>query len=1039
MRLIHVSHRRRIAIFLLLLALVAAGVVSALRLPSSIFPAVTFPIVKVIADVGEEPAARMIPTVTRPLEQAVDRVPGIQRVLSTTSRGSTEMSANFAWGTDMQVALQRVQAEVERIRPDLPPDTRVEVEWMNTSVFPILGYALTSGTRTQSELWTLAKYTLEPELIRIAGVSRVEIQGGRQRELQIHLDLPALAGRGLTAADVIEAIGRDNQVLSSGLVERNHELYLTLVDGRADGLGALGQLAIPVPGGGAPVRLAELGTMASADAVSYVRTSAAGRDAVLVNIIQQPSANTVAIAQGVAKLLADRPQLIPRDVAWSSFYDQARFITDSVHGVRDAILIGVGLAGLVLLLFLRRWKLTLIAVATIPVVVALVFLGLAVTGQTVNLMTLGGIAAALGLVADDAIVVVENIHRHRETGVSRHPVVSGTVELLPALAGSSLSTIVVFLPFAFLTGITGAFFKPLALTMVLALVASFLLATFVIPVLIGVVDRAAARGEVASSEESAVASEEQEAAADEAAAGESDRRRALAPPRWAGRLVRLWPVALLALAALGAGGYLLLKAVETDFLPSMDEGSIILDYWTPAGTSLDDTDRMLHQAEKVIQSLPDVRGYSRRTGTQLGFFITEPNRGDYVIELEPRRQRRPVDEVIDALRSGIEKVEPAIQTDFGQLLEDDIGDLSGGVPQPIEVKVFGEDQAVLQQKARQIAAILSRLRGVEDVFDGITIAGPALDLRVKSYELARRSITTEDLQRQVAAALLGTVASDVRIGERIYDVRVFAGHDRDVSAVQVLGADGSIVPLRDLATVTTGSPEAEVNRDNLKTYLGVTARLANRSLGSAVGEIRQQLARQVPLPEGMSLEYGGQYAQQQSSFKGLLGVLFAGLLLVAVIMLFEFGDWRAPLLTAAIALAVLPGVFGALMLAGMTLNISSFVGAIMMVGIVGENAIFVIHEGQLELRRGLSPREAWAIAIRRRLRPVVMTILATAFALAPLALALGEGSQLLQPLAVAVIGGFLLSGPLVLWVLPALYARLDAQGRLAGAGDAGVA
>jgi len=1042
-------HARSTAILLLVAVLVAAGSYVALRLPAAIFPSVTFPIVKLIADAGDAPTARMIPKVTRPLEEGVTRVPGIQRVLSTTSRGSTEISAQFVWGTDMQVALQRVQAEVARVRPDLPTDTRVDVEWMNTSIFPILGYALTSDTASQAELRQLAEYTLKPELIRIQGVSQVQIQGGRQREMQIHLDPDKLAGRHLTPGAVIDALKKDDVELTGGLVERNHELYLAVVSGRADSLTSLGALTVPVPGG-VPVRLDALGTVDSADAVSYVRTTADGKEAVLVNIIQQPSANTVSIARGIDQLLQKRGDLIPKDVQWSPFYDQARFITASVHGARDAIVIGVALAALVLLLFLRAWRMTLVAILTVPLTVALVLLGFKVTGQTINLMTLGGIAAAIGLVIDDAIVVVENIHRHRESAraapvadqPAHPPEVSGIADLLPALMGSSLSTIVVFLPFALLPGVTGAFFKPLALTMVLALLASFFLSAFAVPVATRLIERRHATRDGDEPDPDG-----QDDRSDESDENEEDDAPQTVPRtvRWSRRAIGWWPVAALVLVGLGVGGYLLVKSLETDFLPAMDEGSIILDYWTPAGTSLEETTGMLREVERVIQSIPDVAGYSRRTGTQLGFFITEPNRGDYVIELKPRKQRRPVEEVISELRTKIAAVEPAVNTDFGQLLEDNIGDLTGGVPQPIEIKVFGENQATLRRTAKKVATIAENVQGVEDVFDGITISGPTLRIDPKPAELSRRNLTTQDLHQDVQTALVGTVAGDLRIGERVYDVRVFTPGERDLSRLHLLADDGSSIPLTDVARVSTGAPEAEIDRDDLKTYLGVTARLSGRSLGGAVAEIKRQLEQKLSLPAGMSLEYGGLYAQQQSSFKGLLGVLLAGLVLVAVVLLFELGDWRAPLLVALIALAVLPGVLGALLLTGMTLNISSFVGAIMMVGIVGENAVFVIHEARMQLREaGLAKplsrqrvRDAWATAARRRIRPVVMTILATASALAPLALALGEGAQLLQPLAIAVIGGFVLSGPLVLWVLPVLYCRLDPNGRLAGGGGAG--
>ncbi len=1013
MSLVRSARRRAAAVYGVLGLLVGAGIYAAARLPSSIFPSVTFPIVKVIADVGEEPAARMMPTVTRPLEEAILRVPGIRLVRSTTSRGSTEISAEFAWGTDMQVALQRVQAETQRIRPDLPGDTRIDVEWMNTAIFPIQGYALTSTTRSQAELRELAEFTLKPALIRITGVSEVQIQGGRQREFQIWLDPGQLAARRLAVGDVVDAVRRNHDVLSAGLTEQNHELYLTLVDGRVQGVDALSRLAVSVANG-PPATLADLGELRVADAVSYIRTTADGAPAVLVNLIRQPSANTVAIADGVRRLFLEQPDLLPTDVHWTTFYDQARFVTDSVRGTRDAILIGVVLAGLVLLVFLRDFRLTLVAVGAIPLTVAIVGLALGITGQTINLMTLAGVAAAIGLIADDAIVVVENIERHRSEGRSEDPADSGLVELLPALVGSSLSTTVILLPFAVLAGVVGAFFKPLALTMALALGVSFLIAALVVPVTIGRLGIGTSR---------------------------TDARRPERKEPW--RFLGWYERAVAAcirrggVSAAALGGCIvvmlvLYRGIGTDFLPAMDEGAIILDYWTPPGTSLTDTDAMLAEAEKIIRALPDVASYSRRTGTQLGFFITEPNRGDYVITLKPRGKRRDVEAVIDDLRARIATAEPAIRTDFGQLLEDVIGDLTGGVPQPIDIKVFGTDPTLLATKARQIATILDSVPGVADAFDGIVIAGPALHVQVNSLAAARYGLTTDAIHAAVEPAVTGTIVDQLGIGDRMYDLRVFTRHTGALSELPVRAgsAPGALIPLSTLASVSTGAPEAEINRENLRTFIGVTARLSGRDLGSTIAEIRRRIAAQVRLAPGMSIQYGGQYEQQQNSFRELFLVLLGSLVLVSLVVLFEFGDWRAPLVTSACAVAVLAGVLLALLLTGMTLNISSYVGAIMMVGIVGENAIFVIHEGRLELARGTPAETAWARASRRRLRPVAMTVLATAFALLPLAIALGHGSQLMQPLAIAVIGGFVLSGPVVLLVLPAFYRLLDPAGRL---------
>jgi cobalt-zinc-cadmium resistance protein CzcA len=992
---------RRAASLALVLVLAIVGTWIAARLPSSIFPEVTFPIVKVIADAGEVPAIGMIPAVTRPLEEAIRRVPGVVSVRSTTSRGGAELSVMFDWGTDMVAALQRVQAETEQIRPELPADTTIETEWMNPASFPILGYALTSDSKTQAQLLTLANYTLKPALLRVPGVSEVQIQGGRDREFQIWLDAAAMDGHGLTAGDVVDAVRSQNQVLSAGLVEQNHELYLALVDGRVDSVDALGRIAIPVEKG-PPVPLTALGQVQVADEVSYIRTTANGEPAVLINVLRQPAANTVAIADGIDELFANRDALVPSDVQWSTFYDQASFVRASVAGTRDAIAIGVALAGLVLLVFLRRLQPTVVAVVVIPVTVAIACIPLGAAGQTANLMTLAGVAASIGLIADDAIVVIEHLDHHRGAGSVR--------TLLPALVGSSLATTVILLPFSLLTGVVGAFFRPLALTMALMLTGSFFLAWAIVPI---AMSRSQRSGTPPESPEEPV------------------QRGRYA--RFVEFLVRHPSIAVLVTAVLVASSALLLVPIGTDFLPEMDEGSIVLDYWTPPGTSLSETDAMLRDAEQAFRTLPDIAGYSRRTGAQLGFFVTEPNTGDYVINLKPRSERRAIDEVIDDIRRRIEAVQPAVEVDFGQLIEDEIGDLTGGEPQPIDLRIFGGDEQVLQARARQIASILEHVEGVEDVFDGITISGPALRIAVDPIRAARAGLDTEAVHAAVEPFLTGTLLDPIRVGDRQYDLRVLARKDGGLDTLRLRApASGESIPLSDVAEIATTVPEAEINREDLDTFVGVTARLSGRDLGGAVREIKQTLARELPLAPGQTIRYGGLYEQQQQSFRGLLLVLLAGLVLVGNIVMFEFGDWRAPVLVIVCALAVPSGVLLALLATGTTLNISSFVGAIMMVGIVGENAIFVIHDAQSRLRAGQPVPDAWVSASRRRLRPVAMTVLATAFALAPLALGIGAGSQLVQPLAIAVIGGFVLSGPIVLLLLPALYAAIDPKGRLAG-------
>ena len=951
-----------------------------LRLPSAIFPSVGFPIIKLIADVGEEPAARMMPTMTRPLEEALLRVPGIERVVSTTSRGTAELAAHFAWGTDMPAALSRVHEELDRLH--LPGAAKLQVEWMTTSAFPIEGYALTSDTHSPGELRELAEYELKPALVRIPGVAQVQIQGGRRREFQVRLDPAALQGRGLAAADAVRALRESHVELAAGLTERNHELYLAIVDGRVDGLENLERISVPVAEG-PPAALRDLGEVRVADQVSYVRTTVDSNEAVLVNLVRQPTANTLEIAREVDARLRQIGHILPRDVRFSTVYDQARFIADSMRGTRDAMLLGVALAGVVLFAFLRSRRLTLVAMAAIPVTIAITGLALSLAGETLNLMTLAGVAAALGLVADDAIVVVEEL---AHTGSLRG--------LLPALAGSSLATTVILVPFARLPSVVGAFFRPLALTLALALAVSFAVASVALPLAL---ELTGARAKPPNAEPGRLE--------------RASRALAKLAVRRGGAAV----VVLLLLMAAGAGLY---TAIGSDFLPEMDEGAIVLDYWTPPGTSLTDTHLMLKEVEKQILELADVATCSRRTGTQLGFFITEPNRGDFVIQLKPRSMRRPAAEVIDELRGRIAAAQPALHTDFGQVLEDQIGDLTGGVAQPIDVKLFGNDRAALEAGARRIAQILSTVRGVDDVFDGIVVAGPALEIKVAAEAAARHGLTASDIHAEVEPAIACTLVDPVRIGDRLYDLRVLlAGGPPELENLPIR-ARGALLRLGDVASVSTGAPETEIQREDLATFVGVTARLTGRDLGSAMSEIRGRLERELPLGPGMFVSYGGQYEQKVQSFRGLARVLLAGLLFVGLLVWFEFGDWRPALVAVACALGALAGSLAALLVARQTLNVSSYVGAIMVVGIAGENAIFVIHEAQRSRARGLAAVDAWLAAAQRRLRPVAMTSLATIFALAPLAFAIGDGAQLMQPLAIAVMGGFALVAPLVLWVLP---------------------
>lgn len=1002
------SHRRAILFTAIVLSI--GGIFAAINLPISLFPNIDFPRIVMIADNGEEPADRMMIDVTRPLEEAARAIPGVTLVRSATSRGSSEISVNFKWGIDIVQALQLLQGKVAGIRNELPATVSVDIERMNATVFPIEGFSLTSDSLDQVQLRDLAYYIIRPVLVRISGVAEVMVVGGRTREFLVKVDPQKLQSYGLSIDDVAQVVKKTNFVSSTGLVERNYQIYLSLVNGLYESVEDIGNTVIDFKGG-VPIKISDIATVEPSEKIEYIRVTADGKPAALVNIIRQPDGNTVEIGSSVRRALQELSSVIPHGVKIKYFYDQGDFISSSIGSARDSIAVGILLAIVILFVFLRSFRISAVAIITVPAVIATTLFVLYAMGHTLNIMTLGGIAAAVGLIIDDTVVMIENIFRHlRAEGKTVKLAISHSLrELLPAVIGSSLSSIVVFLPFGFLSGVTGAFFKPLAVTMAVALSVSLVYSLTLVPII----------SEKLITDRVAAIQVERERRSSHPVATVYDRViRFLI--KWKA-LTPVWMIVIFGLA------YVTYTHIGSGFMPDMDEGSFVLDYKSPPGTSLDETNRMLMQVEKIIRTLPEIDSYSRRTGTQLGFFITEPNNGDFLIRLKNNRSRS-VFQIIDELRSRIEASEPALQIDFGQAMQDLIGDLSY-TPAPIEIKIFGSDQKVIEQKAREVADLIKQVPGVVDVFDGIVVSGPSLDVRVDRTMAARAGLTPEDLLAQLRTMIEGAADTYVLRGEKLIGVRIRFPGDYHSSLEQIEDVSlktpkGFYVLLKDIAHVDVIKGQSEIDREDLKLDVPVTARISGRDLGSTMADIKRALNEKLVLPQGVIYTFGGLYQAQQESFLGLLIVLIAASLLVITVLIYEFEGFAV---TAAVFLTNLTSICGvllALYITGISLNISSFVGMIMIVGIVQENGVFVIHMVHELEQSGKSKLDALVEGTAMRARPILMTTFAAVFALSPLALGIGAGAQMQQPLAVAVIGGFTLSSLLLLFQLPVLYAFL---------------
>jgi CzcA family heavy metal efflux pump len=1004
----HWTARHGKPIVFVILTLVAVGIFLALNIPIAVFPDTDFPRVVVGVDNGVFPINQMLVQVTKPLEDSLNQVQGLESIWSRTSRGTAEIDLFFNWNVDMYRTLELVNAALSRAQGQLPPTARLNAQRMTFAAFPVMGYSLTSDKLTQSALWEMATYDIRPRLNRLPGVSILTVQGGKTPEFQVQPDPARLVQTQTTVPNILDAIGRTNMIDSPGLFAENHELILGLVSGLAQSTAEINNIVVKTTPSGAPLRIGDIAKVSPSVAPVYTVVTANARPAVLLNVYRQPSGNTVAVANAVHREIDQIRRELPKGVELRPFYDQSEIVGESITSVRDAIVLGLVLASLIMVLFLRDWGTSLVAGLVIPATIAVTFIVLRVLGQTFNLMTLGGLAAAVGLVIDDAIVVVENIVMHRDMGQSRAEAIRNAIrEIRIPLLGSTITPIVVFLPLIAIVGVEGVFFRALAVTVGASLLTSLALALTWTPTLSHHLLRNRARRDPA---------EHHTVPPGLMRAYERSLRIALE---------RKWVLGLFAVVLI-AGTYYCYNNIGTDLLPAMDEGGFIVDYIMPAGASLEETNRVIAHIEKILLATPEVENISRRTGMELGpAQVTEPNTGDISVKLKQKR-KRSADDVIAEVRGKIKRAEPVPDIEVVQLLQDMIGDLTSA-PEPVVIKLFDQDPALLSQWAPTVAEAIKKIPGVVDVEDGIenTISGPARTFTVDPVAAARAGFSAQELELDASAVMQGEPAANpVVINDRSYNIRVRFPEEyaRDLNSIRktlLISGTGKTATLGSLANMTEDPGQVEVRRENLQRDVQVTGRFEHLDLGTGMKAVQQAIA-DLKMPPSIRVQYGGLYAEQQASFKEFEFVLGLAIVLVFIVLLFEFGNFAAPTAVLSSALLSTCGVFLALLLTHTTFNLSSFMGLIMVVGIVAKNGILLLDADQKYRGEGIPAEQAMIQAGERRLRPIMMTALATIAGMLPLAFGFGAGSQMLQPLAIAVIGGILASMVLSLVVTPAM-------------------
>lgn len=993
----HLHSKYKYPILAIAILLLGGGFFSYQNLKTGLFPDITFPKIKVIADAGQQPVDKMMTTVTIPLENIIRRTEGLQYIRSTTSRGSCEISVFLDWDMDINTAKSQIESFINQSKSNILPKTVFSVEKMNPSILPVMGYSVEGDGLSQVELKKIAKYTIKPYLAATPGVADIVVIGGKDKEYRIELKPAVIKSLGISISSIQNAVSNANLLQSNGYITDYDRMYLSLTDNAVEDISDLQDLVI-INSPKRLIRLKDVATIKVSEVKEYVKILANGKNVPTIAVIKQPNANLVEINTHIEKKVKELAGILPKNVVLKPYYKQANFVNTSISSIKDVLWIGLALALGVVILFLRSFTASMVVLFTIPVSLSFTLILLEAFNYTFNIMTLGAVAAAIGLMIDDVVIIIEQIHKIKEEDPEKpmswvaHKAIQ---HLFPAMVGSSLSTLVIFIPFVLMTGVAGAYFQVMAYTMIIALAASFVVTWLVVPVLSILFTRKSSRSKHTKKE---------------------------SKTKWIHHILKKPVIGLVFLVICLVIMVVIPSRLPSGFLPEMDEGSIILDYNSPVGTTLEETDRMLQIVNKVLDNQPEVEAYSARLGTQLGFFITEPNRGDYLIKLKDKRNKTTT-EVSDEIRSKIEEKLPQLTIDFGQVIGDMLGDLMSSV-QPIEVKVFGDDVNKLETLSKEIASQIENVTGTADVNDGIIVAGPVLNIQPDAAKLSQFGLTVSDFQLQLQTQIQGTVLSTVIDKEQIINIRLiypgaYQTSIENIKNAAILLPTGNSIPINTVARISTKKGVAEINRENQKSMGVITARLDNRDLGSTLNEIQQTLQKNLSLPTGYTIKYGGAYQEQQQAFKELMTILVAAILLVFIVILFLFRKIKIAFAIIVIAILGVSGSLLSLFITGTPLNVGSYMGIIMIVGIIGENAIFTYRQYQ-DTDESLTHLQKIEYAIAARLRPKLMTAFAAITALMPLALGIGAGAELHQPLAIAVIGGLIFALPLLLVVLPTI-------------------
>lgn len=1022
-RLLRAALAQRLAIYSIVVVLTAAGAVIAAILPVSLYPPLEFSRVNVRAENSDLAPSLVQASLTRPLSRELATLPGVLQVKAQSTQGVADIYASFdARQLSGTLALQKVSTVVGALQARLPVGTTVHVQQITSNLFPVVTYALTSTKLDAVQLREAAEFTIKPQLTGLPEIAAVNVLGGDVREYLVALDPARMSAHAVTIDDVATAITKTNAIASVGHADADYVRSTILASGMAHSPDDVARIPVPSKDGSV-LTVGAVATVSEAAGPRFVTSTSAGRTAVLLNIFPQPGSSYVSVSRTVeAAMRTIEPSA--GDIHVNKFWDLSTLVSDAIENLRDAILVGLVLSTLVLFFFLRNWRSTLIAGVVIPLTIVISFIFMLFVGQGLNLMTLGGLAVGVGLIIDDAIVVVENINRHLGRGEDRQQgVLEAVAEIAGPMTSSTITTIVVFAPLSLLSGVAGAFFQALSITLAISLVVSLALAFVFTPNL-----------------------------ATRFLRPEPEKRNPLVDAierRYVpllGASMRRKGVILAGAGFILAATFLIGGSLGSDFLPSLDEGAFETVFTLPPGTTLAETERVERQIERIIDDDPATARSAGIIGASLTLLNTDTpagvNGGTLRMTLKPKasllsfgpsydQRRVGIRTIMDRIADRIAIVAPKAQVTNRQLLQDSLNDLANQQA-PIEIRLFGPEQSLLVPLATQLADRIGAVPGVADVFRGVTYHNPSIVVRADPAASAL-GVSAGQLAEDEATIFGGRVVSQVianplTIPIRLrYDIPVDPS-PTSLTSLPYVTPTGTVAPLGRLATFTKSPPQSDISELNGRQYIGITAQINGSNLGEIVEKLRKAIDG-VRLPLGYSYAIAGSYELQQESFRQFALAIGLSVALVFLVMVVQFRSLLQPI---AILSAVPLSAFGAvvvLWLTRVTLNVSSLMGVILLVGLVVKNGILLLEYAAKNERAGEPLDVALINAARVRLRPILMTTLTALLGMVPLAFAIGSGSELLQPLAIVVIGGLSFSTLFTLVLVPVIFTVLVDLGR----------